>query len=75
MKKKPKEVNHSFHDKGFKKVKLSLFTWSLMGAINPTPDLINGNVKSTYDDLFASMVVSPTTASYLCDREKKALVH
>ena len=46
-KKKKNEVIHSFHVKGFKKLILSLFTWSSTWTINPTPDLMNGNVKST----------------------------
>ena len=39
-KKKKKEVIHSFHVKGFKKLILSLLTWSSTGTINPTPDLV-----------------------------------
>ena len=46
-KNKKNEVIHSFHVKGFKKLILSLFTWSSRRAINPTPDLMTGNVKST----------------------------
>jgi hypothetical protein len=41
-KKKKKEVIQSFHVKGFKKLILSLATWSSTGTINPTPDLVNG---------------------------------
>lgn len=39
-KKKKKEVIHSFHVKGFKKLILFRLTWSSTGTINPIPDLV-----------------------------------
>ncbi|KAM0943350.1 hypothetical protein DsansV1_C13g0121291 [Dioscorea sansibarensis] len=36
---------------------------SFTGTRSATPGSVNGNVKSTYKDLFAVIVMSPTTAS------------
>ena len=52
--------------KGFKKTHAFLLLVSLTGTIIETPDSVYGNVKSTYKDLLAVIVVSPTTASNFC---------
>ena len=52
--------------KGFKNTQAFLFPLSLIGTTKDTPDSVYGNVKSTKLDLFAMMVVSPTTASKFC---------
>lgn len=48
--------------KGVKKIHMFLFS-ALTGTIIDTPDSVYGSVKSTYFDLLAMIVVSPTTAS------------
>ena len=52
--------------KGFKKIQAFLLPLSLIGTTNDTSDSMYGNVKSTKLDLFAVIVVSPTTASKFC---------
>jgi hypothetical protein len=52
--------------KGFKNTHAFFLSLSLIGTIIDTPDSVYGNVKSTKLDLFAMIVVSPTTASKFC---------
>ncbi len=52
--------------KGFRNTHAFLLPLSLIGTTNDTPDSVYGNVKSTNLDLFAVIVVSPTTASKFC---------
>ena len=51
---------------GFKKIHAFLLLSSFTRTTIDTPDSVYGNVKSTYKDRFATIVVSPTTASNLC---------
>lgn len=71
MKKEIRLINQSPHVKGVKNMVLLLLTWSLTGTTRPTPDVVYGNEKSTYIDLFADIVVSATTASYFCSKHKE----
>lgn len=71
MKKDERVSRHSPHVKGIKNMVLLLLTLSLTGTTKPTPDGVYGNENSTYFDLFADIVVSPTTASYICSRHKE----
>ena len=52
--------------KGFRKIHAFLVPLSTIGTTNDTPDTVYGNVKSTKLDLFAVIVISPTTASKFC---------
>ena len=61
--------------KGFKKAHAFLFLLSLTGTIICTPDSVYGKVKSTYNDLLALIVISPTTASKFCDITKQHLAN
>ena len=54
-------VSQRFGLSGFKKIHILLFR--SVGTIIPMPMSVYGNVKSTYKDLLAVIVVSPTTAS------------
>ena len=62
--KKQPVVIHRSKLQGFRNTHEFLFLLLLTGTIIDTPDSVYGNVKSTYDDLFDVMVISPTTASH-----------
>ena len=56
-------VNQRSAVRGFMKIHAFFLSSYLIGTIITTPDSVNGNVKSTYLERFATMVTSPTTAS------------
>ncbi len=64
-KKQPLVIQRS-QVKGFKNTHVFFVLLSLTGTTIDTPDSVYGNVKSTKLDLFAIIVISPTTASKFC---------
>jgi hypothetical protein len=62
----PKVANQRSKLRGFKKIQKLFLSLSLIKTTIDTPDSEYGKVKSTYVDRFATIVVSPTTASYFC---------
>lgn len=55
-------VTQSVHVKGIKNGHAFFILLSLIGTTNLTPDLVYGNVKSANNDLFTTILVSPTIA-------------
>ena len=64
--KKQQLVSQRSQVKGFKNTHAFFFPLSVIGTTIDTPDSVYGNVKSTKLDLFAKIVMSPTTASKFC---------
>jgi hypothetical protein len=60
----PEVVNQRSKLKGFKKIQKLFLSLSFIKTTIDTPDSEYGKVKSTYVERFATIVVSPTTASY-----------
>lgn len=58
-----KVANQRFQVRGFRNTHGFSLSLSLTRTTIDTPDSVNGNVKSTYCDLFATMVISPTATS------------
>jgi hypothetical protein len=69
--KKQEVVSHRSQVNGFKKTHAFLLLVSLIGTTITKPDSVYGIVKSTYKDLFALIVISPTTASKFCQVIKR----
>jgi transcription elongation factor len=65
------DVTQRSHVNGFKKAHAFFFPLSFIETTIVTPDSVYGIVKSTYSDLFAMIVTSPTIASYFCQSKKK----
>lgn len=65
MKKAP-VVTQSSVLRGLKKIQALFLISCFTGTTVVTPDSVNGNENSTYSDLSARMVTSPTTASKFC---------
>ena len=61
--KKPHVVAQRSQVKGFKNTQAFFIFMPLIGTIMVTPDSVYGKVKSTYLDLFDTMVTSAATAS------------
>jgi hypothetical protein len=59
-------VSQRFGLSGFKKIQILFLSLSSVKTIMETPDSEYGKVKSTYSERLATIVVSPTTASYFC---------
>lgn len=58
-------ITQSSQVNGFKNTHaFLLFLLYLIGMIIDNPDSVYGTVKSTYNDLLASLDISPTTASH-----------
>ena len=49
--------------RGFRKSHALFMELAFVGTTIETPESVNGKVKSTYLDLFATMVMSPTAPS------------
>lgn len=64
--KKKQVVSQRSNLQGLKKASELLLLRSMTGITITTPDCAYGIVKSTYNDLSAVIVVSPTTASNFC---------
>lgn len=64
-KKQPLVIQRS-QVKGVKNTHAFFGMLSLTGTTIDTPDSVYGNAKSTKLDLFATIVISPTTASNFC---------
>ena len=61
--KKQKLVIQRSKVRGFRKSHALFLELACVGTIIETPDSVNGKVKSTYLDLFSTMVKSPTAPS------------
>ena len=72
MKKHP-VVNQRSQVNGSKNTQAFLLLLSLIGTSMDTPDSVYGNVKSTYKDLFAVIVISPTAASQFCQVQQESI--
>lgn len=73
--KKQELVSQRSHVKGFKKIHAFLLLPSFIGTTITTPDSVYGNVKSTYKDLSALIVVSAANASNFCDIKHDNISH